>query len=57
MKTSYDISKQHIKDFVSGTFIRHKEEGKPMITLEHDYFMEILEDKERFRKQAMRKKK
>jgi hypothetical protein len=57
VKTAFDISKKHIEDFRKGTFIRHRVEGKPMITLEHDYFMKILEEKERFRLQAMRKKK
>jgi len=56
-KTSYDISKKHVQDFLDGKFERHRIEGKPMITLSHDYFMNILEEKEQFRKQAMRRKK
>ena len=55
MKTTYDISKKHIEDFRSGKFICHKEESKPMITLSHEYFMQILEEKEKFRVQAMRR--
>jgi len=57
-QSSYDIPKKNIQDFIDGTFIKHKDEaGKPMITLPHAYFMAILEEKERFRKQAMRRKK
>ena len=57
-KSTYDISKKHIEDFRNDVFIRHRSEvGKPMITLDHDYFMQILEEKERFRVQAMKKKK
>lgn len=53
-QTSYEISKVHVKDFNNKVFIAHKDEsGQDLITLEHGYFMKILEDKERFRVQAM----
>jgi chemotaxis methyl-accepting protein methylase len=58
VKTAFDISKKHIEDFRKGIFITHKNEKKvPMITLTHKYFMEILEESERFRKQAYQRGK
>ena len=58
IRSKFDIQKKHVKDFIEGTFIKHRDEhGHGMITLELDYFMSILEESERFRKQAYQRGK
>jgi len=52
----YDISKKDIDNFRSGKYIAHKDEGEDVITLNHAYFMQILEERERY-KQALKKRK